>query len=168
MGNLPYSLSMNEIDMARRPNRLAQLFSGAIAGTAAGVAYLVTAGIDNKISGRRLYDLQLLARPFVRSRAKANVLGTLIHFGNSAALGSLYGIVIEPRLPGPPIIKGLIFVTIEGTILYPFMLAESHHPAIKADEIGPYWSWESFLWNWPRHFAFGAVLGWLYPKLRNS
>src|SRR5215204_5142041 len=112
---------MNTDDLARRPNRLAQIFSGATAGIVAGAAYLVVAGVDNKFSGRRLYDLQLLARPFVSSHGRAEALGALIHFGNSAALGSLYGVVAEPRLPGPPIIKGLIFVTIEGTILYPAM-----------------------------------------------
>ena len=158
---------MNEHDAARQPDCLANLFSGATAGLAAGVAYLVTAGIDNRISGQRLYDLQLLARPFVRSRDKANALGALIHFGNSAALGALYGVVAEPPLPGPPTLKGLIFVTVEGTVLYPMLALESHHPAVKAGEIGPYWSWKSFLWNWPRHFAFGAVLGWLYPRLRD-
>ena len=152
----------------RRPNRLANLFSGAIAGVVAGGVYLVTAGIDNKLSGQRLYDLQLLARPFVKSRSGTNALGTLIHFGNSATLGSLYGIVAEPRLPGPPVVKGLIFVSIEGTVLYPILAWESRHPAVKAGEIGPYWSWKSFLWNWPRHFAYGLALGWLYAKLRNK
>lgn len=159
---------MNDDSAAKRPNRFAHLLAGSTAGIVAGIAYLVTAGIDNKISGQRLYDLQLLARPFVTSRKRANALGTLIHFGNSAAVGSLYGVLAERHLPGPPVVKGLIFVTIEGTILYPLMAMEHHHPAIKADEIGSYWSLKSFLWNWPRHFAFGAVLGWLYAELRNE
>lgn len=158
---------MIDHDSARRPNRLANILAGAAAGAVAGVAYLITAGIDNKISGRRLYDLQLLARPFVDSPGSANALGTLIHFGNSAALGSLYGLVAEPHLPGPPVVKALIFVTIEGTVLYPAMALESHHPAIKAGEIGSYWSWKSYLWNLPRHFAYALALGWLYPRLRN-
>lgn len=159
---------MHKHSSARRPNRIAQLLIGAVAGAVAGVAYLVTAGIDNKLSGRRLYDLLLLARPFVRSRGNANALGTLIHFSNSAALGSLYGVLAEPHLPGPPVVKGLIFVTVEGTVFYPAMKFESHHPAVKAGEIGPYWSWQSYFWNLPRHFAYGAVLGWLYAKLRNQ
>lgn len=159
---------MDELDSARRPNRLAQLFTGAVAGLAGGASYLLVAGLDNKVSGQRLYDLQLLARPFVRSSRSANALGTLIHFGNSAALGSLYGIVAEPRLPGPPVVKGLIFVSIEGTVLYPFLLLERHHPAVASGEIGPYWSWKSFLWNWPRHIAYGVTLGWLYSRLRNK
>jgi hypothetical protein len=159
---------MDDDSAAKRPNRFAQLVAGSAAGIIAGVAYLVTAGIDNKISGRRLYDLQLLARPFVTSRNRANAVGTLMHFGNSAAVGSFYGVLAEPHLPGPPIVKGLIFVTIEGTILYPLLALEQHHPAIKADEIGPYGSVKSFLWNWPRHLAFGAVLGWLYAELRDE
>ena len=144
------------------------MFSEQSPATAAGAAYLVTAGIDNKISGQRLYDLQLLGRPFVRSRGKANALGTLFHFGNSAALGALFGAVGEPHLPGSPVVKGLIFVAIEETVLYPVAALEPYHPAIKAGEIGPYWTWRSFLWNWPRHLAYGAALGWIYAKLRNQ
>ena len=159
---------MNADDLTKRPHRFVKLFTGAITGVVAGAAYLVTAGIDNKISGQRLYDLQLLGRPFVQSSAKANALGALFHFGNSAALGALYGVVAERHLPGPPVVKGLIFVTIEDTVLYPIAALETHHPAVKAGEIGPYWSWKSFLWNWPRHLAYGAVLGWIYAKLRNQ
>jgi hypothetical protein len=159
---------MNTDDSARRTNRLAKLFSGAAAGIVAGAAYLITAGIDNKLSGQRLYDLQLLGRPFVTSRRKANALGALMHFSNSAALGALYGVVAEPHLPGPPMVKGLIFVSIEETVLYPLAALEPYHPAVKAGEIGPYWTWKSFLWNWPRHIAYGAILGWLFPRLRNA
>ncbi|MCO5220312.1 MAG: hypothetical protein M9947_01865 [Thermomicrobiales bacterium] len=152
---------------ARRSGLLARLVTGSIAGALAGIAYLVAAGIDNRVSGRRLYDLLLLGRPFVSSPRRANMLGLLLHAGNSAGLGALYGIVAEPRLPGPPVIKGLTFVTIEGTVLYPILALEEHHPAVAADEIGPYWTWKSFLWNWPRHVAYGAVLGWVLPRLRN-
>lgn len=129
---------------------------------------MLVAGIDNRSSGQRLFDLQLLARPFVQSKRSANVLGAIIHVGNSAALGALYGVAIEPRLPGPGVLKGTLFVFAEGTVLYPVLALERYHPAVKADEIGPYWTWKSFLWNWPRHFAYGAMLGWIYPKLRHK
>jgi hypothetical protein len=159
---------MSDTSSARRHDRLASLLSGTIAGFVAGGAYLVVAGIDNRISGQRLYDLQLLARPFVRSRRRANALGAAIHAGNSAALGALYGVAIEPHIPGPGAVKGIIFVLIEGTVLYPILALERRHPAVREDEIGPYWTWKSFLWNWPRHFAYGMTLGWLYQKLRHK
>lgn len=152
---------------ARRPSRLADILAGATAGKLAGLAYLVTAGVDNRISGRRLYDMQLLARPFVRSTSRANKLGFLIHVSNSMALGAVYGLFVEERMPGPPAVKGAVFACIEGTVLYPAMALEGLHPARKADEMGRYWSFRSYLWTMPRHVAYGATLGWLYPRLRN-
>lgn len=143
------------------------LLAGAVAGKLAGLAYLVTAGLDNRISGKRLYDLLLLGRPFARSTRSANMLGTVIHFSNSAALGAFYALVGERRMPGPPVVKGIVFTTVEGTLLYPLMLLERFHPARKSDEMGSYLSVSAYLWTLPRHVVYGAVLGWLYPKLRN-
>lgn len=167
-GRLFYSLPMHIERPARRPNRLANLLAGAGAGIPAGIAYLGAEWIDNRLSGRRLYDLLLLGRPFVRSMHEADALGAVIHLGNSVALGAVYGLWAERRLPGPPVIKGLVFVSIENTVLYPVLAAERFHPARKADEMGSYWSLRSWLWTMPRHFAYGAVLGWLYQKLRNA
>ncbi len=64
----------------------------------------------------------------MRSRGKANALGTLIHFGNSAALGALFGAVAEPHLPGSPVVKGSDLRTIEETVLYPVAALESLSP----------------------------------------
>jgi hypothetical protein len=158
---------MNHETPARRPDRLADLLAGAIAGIPAGIAYLLVGWGDNKLSGRKLYDLQLLGRPFVRSRRNADRLGTVIHMGNSVALGALYGAVAEKRLPGPPLLKGALFVLIENTVLYPMLALERFHPAHKAGDIGSYWSFRSWLWTMPRHFAYGAVLASGFARLRN-
>ncbi len=151
---------------AGRPSRLADIAFGALAGIPAGLAYLAAEWIDNRISGRRLFDMQLLARPFVRSTRSANILGVMIHLGNSMALGALYALVAEKRLPGPALAKSLIFVSLENTVLYPALILERFHPARKKNEIGSYWSIRSYLWTMPRHFAFGAVLGPRYARLR--
>jgi hypothetical protein len=154
-------------DAASGTVRPGRLFAAAAAGAIAGVAYLAAEAIDNRISGRRLYDLLLLARPFVRSPARANALGAAMHLGNSVALGTLYAGAAEPRLPGPPAAKGITFLLIENTMLYPLLFLERWHLARKADEMGSYWSFRSYLWSMPRHVAFGAVLGSLYPRLRD-
>ena len=157
---------MNASSPARRPDRLADLLTGVMAGIPAGIVYLVVEGIDNRISDRRLHDLQLLARPFVRSRRRANILGAVIHMGNSVALGGLYGAVAEARLPGPSAVKGMIFVTIENTALYPVLALERYHPAWKTGDLGSYWSVRSWLWTMPRHVAYGAVLSVMFDRLR--
>ena len=92
----------NDVSSAGRSSRLADLAFGALAGIPAGLVYLVVEWIDNRISRRRLFDMQLLARPFVRSTRKANILGVIIHLGNSMVLGGLYALIAEKRLPGPP------------------------------------------------------------------
>ena len=165
---MPYSLQMNGDIPARRSDRLADLLAGTIAGIPAGIAYLLAEGIDNKLSHRRLYDLQLLGRPFVRSPSVANLLGTVIHMGNSMALGALYGLTAARRLPGPAILKGTIFVTIENTVLYPVLALEGFHPARKTGDMGSYWSFRSWLWTMPRHFAYGVVLAVLFERLRDE
>jgi hypothetical protein len=154
-------------DVVGRPSRLARSTAGALAGAIAGAAYLAVERIDNLISGRRLYDLLLLARPFVRSQSAANALGTIMHFCNSVALGMLYGSVAEPRLPGPSVVKGVTFLIIENTMLYPVLALERWHPGRKSGEMGSYWSVRSYLWSMPRHLAYGAVLGWLFQRLRD-
>jgi hypothetical protein len=158
---------MNGSTPARRSDRLADHLAGAIAGIPAGIAYLIVEGMDNRISGRRLHDMQLLGRPFVDSARLANVLGVVMHMGNAVALGGLYGLALEQRLPGPPVIKGLIFVTIENTVLYPVNALERFHPAYKSGNMGSYWSVRSWLWSMPRHFAYGAVLATTFDRLRN-
>jgi hypothetical protein len=158
---------MTETQLARRAHRLADLRAGALAGIPAGIAYLLVEGIDNRLSRRRLHDLQLLARPFVRSPRRANRLGIVIHLINSASLGVLYGVVAEKRLPGPPLVKGLLLVTIENTLLYPALAFERFHPAHKSGDMGSYWSVRSYFWTMPRHVAYGAVLASLFERLRH-
>lgn len=158
---------MREQFFARRPDRLAPIVHGALAGLPAGLAYLAVEWIDNRVSHRRLHDLQLLARPFVRSSRRANTLGFGIHLVNSMALGAVYGLIAEPRLPGSPLVKATLFVSIENTLLYPALALERFHPARKTNDMGSYWSVRSYLWTIPRHVAYSAVIGPLYARLRN-
>lgn len=136
-----------------------------IAGVTAGVGYLVQQEIDNRLTGRNLDDLLLLGRPFAKSGIRGKTLGTLIHFGNSAGIGIVYAVAANDRLPGPAWARGMLFLTMENCILYPVMVLDRHHPAVKSGEIAPYWTLPAFLQSFPRHLVFGAILGSVYEQL---
>ena len=139
--------------------------AAALAGIAAGTAYLVVQSADNRLTGRNLDDRILLAGPVVRDPERAKAAGTAIHFANSLALSGLYA-AIEPRLPGPSWWKGVLFFNVENVVLYPLLVFRRHHPSIRDGVIADYWTWPAFLQSIPRHVAFGAVLGIAYDRLK--
>ena len=145
----------------KRPNIGAAVF----AGITAGAGYLVQQEIDNRLTGRNLDDLLLLGRPMVKTKLRAKTLGTLIHVANSAGIGILYAAAANHRLPGPAWARGMLFLTMENCVLYPVMLLDRHHPAVKSGEIAPYWTLPAFLQSFPRHLVFGAILGVVYEAL---
>ena len=136
-----------------------------IAGITAGAGYLVQQEIDNRLTGRNLDDLLLLGRPIAKTRLRAKTLGALIHVANSAGIGIVHAIAANDRLPGPAWARGMLFLTMENCILYPVMLLDRHHPAVKSGEIAPYWTLPAFLQSFPRHLVFGAILGIIYEEL---
>lgn len=135
-----------------------QLGRGAVAGLAAGAAFLAVMAIDLEVTGRNVDDVELLGRFFVRDRAAARRLGLLIHAGNSAALGATYASV-GSRLPGPPWLRGVTFAVLENAVLYPLARMDLQHPGIRDGSIARYWTWPAFVQSQPRHIAYGAVLG---------
>ncbi len=139
--------------------------AAALAGLAAGAAYLLTQEADNRLTGRNLDDRILLAGPFVRDPERAKQVGTAVHVANSLALSGLYA-AVEPALPGPPWWKGVLFFNVENVLLYPALVFSRHHPAIRDGVIADYWTWPAFLQSIPRHVAFGAVLGIAYDRLK--
>ena len=138
--------------------------AAALAGVAAGAAYLLVQSADNRLTGRNLDDRILLAGPFVRDPGRAKAAGTAIHLANSLAFSGLYA-AIEPNLPGPPWWKGVLFFNVENVVLYPALVFRRHHPSIREGVIADYWTWRAFFQSIPRHVAFGAVLGIAYDRL---
>ncbi len=139
--------------------------AAALAGLAAGAAYLLTQEADNRLTGRNLDDRILLAGPFVRDPERAKQVGTAMHVANSLALSGLYA-AVEPALPGPPWWKGVLFFNVENVLLYPALVFGRRHPSIRDGVIADYWTWPAFLQSIPRHVAFGAVLGIVYDSLK--
>jgi hypothetical protein len=139
--------------------------AASIAGLVAGVAFLAVLEVDTRLTGRNVDDRILLAGPFVRDPARARVVGTAMHLANSVALAWPYA-AMEPRIPGPPWWKGVLFFNAENLALYPLLVFRRRHPSIRAGVIDDYWTWSAFLQSIPRHVAFGAVLGVAYDRLR--
>jgi len=136
-----------------------------ISGLAAGAAFVAVLEADLRLTGRNVDDLMILGRPFAEEPTKARAIGAAIHAVNSLALATLYA-TLEPRLPGPAWLKGVVFANVENVILYPITVFEDIHPAIRLGEVDRYFTWPAFWQSVPRHIAFGAVLGVLYERLR--
>jgi hypothetical protein len=138
-----------------------------VAGLAAGAAFLVVLEADLEVTGRNVDDLVILGRPFVKDPGDARALGGGIHAANSIALAAVYAAVVD-RIPGPPWLRGIIFANVENLLLYPITLLEDLHPAIRDGQVDRYFTWPAFWQSVPRHIAYGAVLGILYDRLRET
>jgi hypothetical protein len=134
-----------------------------MAGSLAGLAYAVTAEIDNRISGQNLDDLKLLGRPLVKNPNKAKVAGIPVHMVNSVVLAGLFP-VFRKVLPGPAIVQGVTYAVVENTVLYPVAAFENLHPGVRAGEIDRYFTLKAYLLSIPRHVAYGLTLGLLYDR----
>jgi hypothetical protein len=137
----------------------------AVSGLAAGAAFVAVLEADLRLTGRNVDDLMILGRPFSEDPNKARAVGGAIHAVNSLAMASLYA-MLDRRLPGPAWLKGILFANVENVILYPITWFEDIHPAIRDGQVDRYFNWPAFWQSVPRHFAFGAVLGVLYQRLR--
>ena len=136
-----------------------------VSGLVAGAAFAAVLEADLRLTGRNVDDLIVLGRPFVDEPKNARAVGVAIHMLNSLALASLYA-TLEPRIPGPPWLKGVVFANVENLLLYPVTVFEDIHPAIRDGQVDRYFNWPAFWQSVPRHIAYGAVLGALYARLR--
>lgn len=136
-----------------------------LSGLAAGTAFVAVLKVDLRLTGNNVDDRLLLGRPLVRDPERALVVGSAVHYANSAALALLYARLAH-RFPGPPWLRGVLFFNVENLAFYPVLVFEEWHPAIRDGQLDRYWTWPSFLQSIPRHIAYGAVLGVLYDRLR--
>jgi hypothetical protein len=136
-----------------------------VSGLAAGTVFVAVLEADLRLTGRNVDDLVILGRPFVADVKRARAVGGVIHAINSVGLAAIYALV-EPRLPGPPWWKGVLFANAENLILYPITYFEDHHPAVREGQVDRYFTWAAFWQSVPRHIGYGAVLGVVYDRLR--
>lgn len=131
----------------------------ALNGILAGIAYLVAQEIDLKVVGNSVDDRVLLGGVAPVSLRRARVLGTALHLAVSVVASVTYVRLTRSRLRGPDWWRGVVFASIENALLYPWVLLEDFHPAIRDGRLGSYQSGTAFAQGLWRHIWFGAVLG---------
>jgi hypothetical protein len=134
-----------------------------VAGLAAGTAYLAAMWADNKLSSQRFDDLKLVGQVFT-TRAPAWVIqGLLVHYGFSVAIALLYASWGARRMPGPPWLKGVLFMQLENAILYPgAALVMPIHAGVKSGQVPSMFERKVIQGQLLRHLAFGLALGGVY------
>lgn len=135
-----------------------------LAGLAGAAAYLGEQYLDRKLLRFPGDDLQLLGMLATRRDPAWRVAGLAMHATNGAALALVYGAVARNRLPGPPVLRGVLLGQIEQAALWPLvpLIIDRYHPAIRAGQMPrlttPAYAVQQIL----RHVAYGAVLGAVY------
>ena len=131
-----------------------------IGGLAAGTAYLAAMWADNRLSSQRFNDLKLVGQVFT-TRAPAWVIqGLLVHYGFSVVIALLYSSWGARRMPGPPWLKGVVFMQLENAILYPgAALVMPIHAGVKSGQVPSLFERKVIQGQVLRHVAFGLVLG---------
>lgn len=136
----------------------------ALAGLAGALAYLAEQYIDLKVLRFPGDDLKLLGLLATRRDPAWRVAGLALHAANGAMLGLAYGAFVRNRLPGSPLLRGLLLGQLENAALWPLipLLIDRYHPAVRAGRLPrlnrPAYAAQAIL----RHLAYGAVLGGVY------
>lgn len=141
-----------------------RLRDGALAGLAGGAAFAAVMHADLALTGNGVDDFRLLGQ-FGPWAARWRVTGPLAHAANSALLGACYA-ALEPRLPGPGWLRGLLFAVGENTASWPLvLLIDRRHPAVARGDLAPYNRPAAFGWETLRHAAYGLVLGAIFARI---
>ncbi|HKP53029.1 MAG TPA: hypothetical protein VJ183_10285 [Chloroflexia bacterium] len=139
-----------------------------VASVAAGTGYLASTWLDSKLSSHPFNDLKLVGQIFTTKSPLWQMQGVVGHYGFSVIVAFTYAAWFYRSLPGPPWLRGLIFLQIENTSLYPLGLAigvDRLHAGIKRGQLPPLANMKTFKGQVVRHVAFGLMLGAIYrPK----
>lgn len=137
-----------------------------IAGLLSGTAFLVEHALDQALWPTGYSDMKLLGMALTRRRPQYLWIGVPWHLLNSIGFAWAYARVVGPRLPGSPVLRGVLMALIENNVLWFTLIPLTNrlHPAVRDGSMPPIrvggvdW-WVGNL----RHLALGLVLGRLYP-----
>src|SRR5689334_22648030 len=125
-------------------------------GLAAGSAYLAAMWLDNRLSSQEFNDLKLVGQFFTTKSPWWMAQGIAGHYAFSMIMACLYARIFYPRLPLPPLLKGIVFLNIENAVLYPLgPLVDRVHAGIRSGQLPPMFTTKTFLGQVVRHIAFG-------------
>ncbi|MCS7001617.1 MAG: hypothetical protein NZ518_02095 [Dehalococcoidia bacterium] len=143
------------------------LTAAAIAGAAGSLAYLIEQAADIALFKDPTDDVKLLGMVVTRRTPWWLLIGLPTHYVNGALLGMLYATVVEPRLPGPGWLKGLILAQVENYALWQILIrvVDRVHPAVREGKLPTYDRPTPFVQGVLRHVAYGVALGGVYALL---
>jgi hypothetical protein len=135
-----------------------------LAAAGAGTAYLGAMWLDSELSSHPFNDLKLVGQPFTTRSPQWIIQGLVAHYGMSAIMALAYASWAGRWLPGPGWFKGLLFLQLENTILYPgAAIIDPFHAGVRSGQLPSLLNWKTFKGQVVRHLAFGLALGLLYP-----
>ena len=133
-----------------------------LAGVAGGVAYLAAQEVDRRVVNPRSNDLDLLGGMVTSNEAVWKPLGLVMHLMAGATFGLVFQHTVAPRLWGPYWLRGVLMAQFENATLWPLvLLLDRSHVAVQRGKLAPMNQPVYFLQAVWRHFALGAVMGWL-------
>ncbi|MBF6613421.1 MAG: hypothetical protein IVW55_09875 [Chloroflexi bacterium] len=151
-------MKQSEVDMERA------LFAGAVAAT----AFLATTWVDSQVSSHPYNDLKLVGQFFTTRSPAWIIQGVAGHYTFALLVSLLYARWGYNLLPGPGWLKGLIFLQIENSLIYPgAVIFDKVHAGVRSGQLPPLLSRKSFWGQLLRHVAFGLALGALYKPERD-
>ena len=107
-------------------------FPTAAAGIASGTAYLAAMWVDNRLSSHPFNDLKLVGQVFTTKTPWWIIQGLVGHYAFSVMIAFIYAKIAYRSLPGPGVVKGIIFLNMENTVLYPgAFIADRVHAGIQ-------------------------------------
>jgi hypothetical protein len=138
---------------------------GAVAGVVAAVAMALAMFGDLAVTHQKTNELRLLGGLIPGLGRFWPVTGTLMHLGNGAALGALFG-WIQAGLPGPTWARGLLLAMVENLLLWPVLLVTDRiHPHVKKGQLQRFNTPGAFAAEIFRHVVYGVVLGVVFERL---
>ncbi len=145
-------------------NKPFDLRRAVVAGLAGSAAYLAEQYVDLKLVPFPGDDLKLLGMISTRRAPLWQVAGLATHVANGTALAVVYAAVARNRLPGSPLVRGLLLGQLENAALWPAvpLVIDRYHPAVREGRLPPLNTRAYALQAILRHIAYGAAVGWIY------
>jgi hypothetical protein len=138
---------------------------GGVAGAVATVVMTLEQPLDKRLFDSKYDDVEILGKLVTRGD-HWQPIGFTLHVYNGAIFGAAY-VRLKPSLPGPAVLRGLLFGLIEHVVAWPLTVVfDRYHPARKELPklaTNP----RAFGQATIRHAVFGIVLGLLEDAIND-
>jgi hypothetical protein len=136
-----------------------------VAGAGATVVMTLEQSLDKRLFDSKYDDVEILGKLVTRGD-DWRPIGFALHVQNGAFFGAAYA-RLKPSLPGPAVLRGLLFGLVEHVATWPMVaLVDRYHPARKElPKLAG--NARAFGQATVRHAVFGIVLGLLEDALND-